>query len=75
MGRAGRILPSMAEPRQSIRIDSQPVKVGNVWHVRAIWPSGHVEEITGFKTEAEARAWIAGDAAKAWLRGRGYPTD
>jgi hypothetical protein len=51
------------------------VKVGNVWHVRAIWPSAHVEEITGFKTEADARAWIAGDAAKAWLRGRGYPTD
>jgi len=41
----------------------------------AIWPSGHPEEITGFKTEAEARAWIAGNGAKAWLRGRGYPND
>ena len=51
------------------------MRVGNKWHVVAIWPSGHPEEITGFKTEAEARAWIAGDGAKAWLRGRGYSYD
>jgi hypothetical protein len=68
-------MPSMAEPHQSIRINPQPIKVGNEWRVMAIWPSGHPEEITGFKTEAEARAWIAGDGAKAWLRGRGYPND
>jgi len=65
----------MAEPHQSIRINPQPVRVGKEWHVVAIWPSGHAEEITGFKTEAEARAWIAGDGAKAWLRGRGYSYD
>ena len=68
-------MPGMAEPRQSIRINPQPVKVGDEWHVVAVWPSGHPEQITGFKTEAEARAWITGDAAKAWLRGRGYPND
>jgi hypothetical protein len=68
-------MPSMAEPHQSIRINPQPIKAGNEWRVMAIWPSGHLEEITGFKTEAEARAWIAGDGAKAWLRGRGYPND
>jgi hypothetical protein len=59
----------------SIRINSQPIKVGDEWHVKAIWPSGQPEEITGFKTEAEAREWINGDGAKAWLRGRGYPND
>ncbi len=59
----------------SIRINPQPIKVGDEWHVKAIWPSGHPEEITGFKTEAEAREWINGDGAKAWLRGRGYPND
>ncbi len=68
-------MPSMAEPHQSIRINPQPIKAGNEWRVMAIWPSGHSEEITGFKTEAEARAWIAGNGAKAWLRGRGYPND
>jgi hypothetical protein len=62
----------MAEPRLRITIEPQPVKVGNEWHVRAIWPSGHPEEITGFKTEDEARAWIAGDGAKTWLLSRGY---
>jgi hypothetical protein len=62
----------MAEPHQSIRINPQPVKAGNEWHVMALWPSGHPEEITGFESEAEARAWIAGDGAKAWLRSRGY---
>jgi len=65
----------MAEPHQSIRINPQPIKAGNGWRVMAICPSGHPEEITSFKTEAEARAWIAGDGAKAWLRGRGYPND
>ena len=57
-------MPSMAEPHQSIRINPQPIKAGNEWRVMAIWPSGHPEKITGFKTEAEARAWIAGDGRR-----------
>jgi hypothetical protein len=40
--------------------------------VKATWPSGHPEWITGFKTEADAKAWIAGDGAKTWLLSRGY---
>jgi hypothetical protein len=59
-------------PHGRIRIQPQPFRVGNEWHVKAIWPSGHPEEITGFKTEAEAKAWIVGDGAKEWLRSRGY---
>jgi hypothetical protein len=51
---------------------SRPLKVGDEWHVKAIWPSGQAEWITGFKTEADAKAWIAGDDAKTWLRSRGY---
>ena len=65
----------MAELHPSISINPQPIKVGDEWHVKAIWPSGHPEEITGFKTEAEARDWITGEGAKVWLRGRGYPND
>ena len=42
---------------------------------KGTWPSGHPEEITGFKTEDEAKAWIASDGATAWLRGKGDPTD
>ena len=63
----------MVEPHDKIKINPQPLKlrVGNEWHVRAIWPSGHPEEITGFKTEAEARDWINGEGAKAWLREKG----
>jgi hypothetical protein len=63
--------PGMAEPHDKIKINPQPLRVGNEWHVRAIWPSGHPEEITGFKTE-EARDWINGEGAKVWLRERGY---
>ena len=68
-------MPAMGELHPSIKIIPQPIKVGDEWHVKAIWSSGHPEEISGFKTEAEAREWINGDGAKAWLRGRGYPND
>ncbi len=64
----------MAEVRDKLTINPQPVRVGNEWRVRAVWPSGYPEEITGFKTEAEAKDWIA-TRSKAWLRGRGYPND
>ena len=64
----------MAEIREKLTIQRQPFRIGNEWHVKAIWPSGHPEEITGFRSEAEAKAWIAGDGAKAWLRSKGYPT-
>ena len=64
--------PSMAEFIGKITISHQPFKVGNEWRVKVIWPSGHPEEITGFKTQAEAKDWIEGDGAKAWLRKRGY---
>jgi hypothetical protein len=62
----------MAEPHHRATIDPSPLKVGDEWHVKATWPSGHPEWITGFKTEADAKAWIAGDGAKTWLLSRGY---
>jgi len=52
-------------PATPFKINPQPLRVGNEWHVRAIWPSGNHEEIIGFKTEAEARDWINGEGAKA----------
>ncbi len=63
----------MAEPHDKIKINPQPLRVGNEWHVRAIWPSGHHEEIIGFKTEAEARDWINGEGAKSALRPKPKP--
>jgi hypothetical protein len=65
----------MVKSDQRITIIPRPVRAANEWHVIAVWPSGHREQITGFKTEAEAREWINGDGAKTWLRGRGYPND
>jgi hypothetical protein len=65
----------MAHLREKITIQPQPFQVGKEWHVKAIWPSGHPEAITGFKSEAEAKAWVAGNGAKAWVRSKGYPDD
>ena len=31
----------MADPHDRIKISPLPLRVGNEWHVRAIWPSGH----------------------------------
>jgi hypothetical protein len=62
----------MAQVRYRLTINPKPLKVGDKWHVRAAWPSGRPEKITGFKTEGEALDWIA-TSSEAWLRGRGYP--
>jgi hypothetical protein len=61
--------------RDQIIFDPVPIEVGPEWHVRAVYPSGHEEHITGFASVAAAKDWIAGDEAKVWLRSRGYPDD
>ena len=59
----------MAKPTGEITLAAQPVKVGAQWHVVGTYPSGQQERITGFKTEADARDWIANDSAD-WLEKR-----
>ena len=44
-------------------------KNGGAWVVHAEFPDGSFEEISGFKTENEANAWIARGLLD-WLDGR-----
>jgi hypothetical protein len=61
----------MAERLPNIRFDYQPRQVGNEWHVIAIYPTGQMEAITGFKSEQEAKDWVNNDAlVKQWLRNK-----
>ncbi len=62
----------MAKNRPKITFVTQPLKVGPEWHVIATNPSGQKEHITGFKSEAEAKEWLASDRCKSWLRAMGY---
>lgn len=52
--------------RNKILLDPQPTEVGGEWYVKATYPSGQVEQIMGFKTEVEAKDWIA-SKSKEWL--------
>jgi hypothetical protein len=57
--------PKMSDA-QSIMFEA--VQTNDRWGcvVRATWPDGYEQEITGFIDEAEARAWIANDS-QGWL--------
>ena len=50
---------------------SQPVKLGHEWYVVATHPGGQQEHVRRFKTESEAKYWIA-RKSKAWLKKRDY---
>ena len=59
----------MVEQLPPIRFDYQPHRVGDEWHVMAIYPSGETEAITGFKSEQEASDWVNNDTlVNRWLR-------
>jgi hypothetical protein len=62
----------MAKKRPKITLAVEPFRVEPEWHVIATNPSGQREHISGFKSEAEAKEWLASDRCKAWLRARGY---
>jgi hypothetical protein len=55
-----------------IAINPKPMKRGHEWYIEAKHPSGQREHISGFKTESDAYAWIAGAKSKEWLKKRGY---
>ena len=60
-------------PRASTPIMLEPLKLGDEWHVLARHPSGQQEHVRRFKTESEAKNWIARKveslAQKTGLRG------
>jgi hypothetical protein len=61
-------------PQPSTFIIGQPVKLGDEWYVLARHPNGQQEHVRRFKTESEAKYWIA-RKSKAWLNKRGYADD
>ena len=46
-------------------------KLGDEWYVLSRHPSGQREHVRRFKTETEAKNWIA-RKSKAWLKKRSY---
>ena len=56
-------------PQSSTLIIAQ--KLGDEWYVIARHPSGQYEHVRRFKSETEAKKWIA-TKSKAWLQKRGY---
>ena len=56
-------------PQPSASIIAKPVKVGDEWH-----PSGQLVHVRRFKTQSEAKYWIA-RKSKAWLKKQGYVDD
>ena len=51
-------------------IIAEPVKVGDEWFVLARHPSGQLVHVRRFKTQSEAKFWIA-RKSKAWLKKTG----
>jgi hypothetical protein len=58
-----------ADPR--VTLEPQPAKFEYEWHVVATCPTSQREHVTGFRSEGEAKAWIASDS-KVWIAKRGY---
>ena len=56
--------------RPSTPVIGQPVKLGHQWYVLARHPRGQKVHVRRFKTESEAKNWIA-RKPKAWLKKRG----
>ena len=45
---------------------------GNEWQVVATFPHSQKKQIGGFKSEAEAVAWIGSPRCLAWIKVQGY---
>ena len=45
---------------------------GNDWQVVATFPTSQKQQIGGFKSEAEAVAWIGSPRCLAWIKVQGY---
>jgi hypothetical protein len=58
-------------PRAFRPIILEPLKLRDEWYVLARHPSGQKEYVRRFRTETEAKKWIA-RKSKAWLKKQGY---
>jgi hypothetical protein len=58
-------------PATTIKFEAM-LKAGNEWQVVATFPTGQTKHIGGFKSEAEAVAWIGSPRCLAWIKVQGY---
>jgi hypothetical protein len=58
----------MATVKPQVEFEPAPMKIGSGWCVQVTLPYGINPKLGGFKTEEEAREWIARKSAE-WLKG------
>jgi hypothetical protein len=61
-------MPKAPLPATTIRFEAV-LTAGNEWQVVATFPTAQKKQIGGFKSEAEAVAWIG---SLAWIEVQGY---
>jgi hypothetical protein len=54
----------MGKFMRAVTFDPRPLRVGSEWYVIATYPTGQEKQVTGFRTEADAKAWINSDKRK-----------
>jgi hypothetical protein len=55
-----------------VRVIFRPVFEDGAWEIEALCPNSVVERIKWFRSEAEAKYWIAGEESRSWLLAKGY---
>jgi hypothetical protein len=63
----------MDDVKHKVAFEPVALKGGTGWCVRAVLPNGKEFDLGGFRTEAEAREWIALKSL-AWLKLKGCET-
>jgi hypothetical protein len=58
-------------PATTIKFEAM-LTAGNEWQVVATCPTAQKKQIGGFKSEAEAVAWIGSPRCLAWIKVQGY---
>ena len=58
-----------------VTFDPTPITVDKTWGLRLTLPNGDADIVSGFASEAEARAWLAGPLCDQWLKARNYTRD
>jgi hypothetical protein len=58
-----------------VTFDPTPITVDKTWGLRLTLPNGDADIVSGFASEAEARAWLAGRLCDQWLKARNYARD
>ncbi len=58
-----------------LTFDPTPVAIDRTWGFRMTLPNGEPDLVSGFESEADARAWLASPHCDNWLQTRGYTRD